>query len=118
MARVARAVSRAALVRRSPALIGPDALAREAGVHPEIVRRFVRLGLLEPRGGTDDAPLFGAQDAYLLARAMRLRRDLGVNYAGAVLASELLTRIEQLEQQLRAGEATLSEREVIAWIRR
>ncbi|HEY2397725.1 MAG TPA: chaperone modulator CbpM [Solirubrobacteraceae bacterium] len=99
-------------------LIGVDALARDAGVHPEIVGRFVRLGLLEPRGGTSAAPLFSAQDAYVVARAMRLRRDLGVNYAGAVLASELLARIDQLEQRLRAGEATLSEEELIAWIRR
>ena len=81
-----------------------DALAREAGVHPEILRRFVRLGLLEPRGGTSAAPLFSSQDAFLVARAMRLRRDLGVNYAGAVLASELLTRIDQLEQRLRAAQ--------------
>ena len=56
------------------------------------------LGLLEPRGGTGAAPLFALQDAPLLSRAMRLRRDLGVNYAGAVLASELLGRIEELER--------------------
>jgi hypothetical protein len=31
---------------------------------------------------------------------MRLHRDLGVNYAGAVLACELLARIDQLEQRL------------------
>ena len=35
---------------------------------------------------------------------MRLRRDLGLNYAGAVLAGELLDRIEQLERRLRALE--------------
>jgi hypothetical protein len=48
---------------------------------------------------------------------MRLRRDLGVNYAGAVLASELLARIDDLEQRLRAGAATQTEQEVIAWTR-
>jgi hypothetical protein len=84
-------------------------------VHPEIVRRFVRLGLLDPRGGTPSAPLFRVQDAYLIARAMRLRRDLGVNYAGAVLASELLARIDELERQLRVRTPTPNE--VIAWTR-
>jgi DNA-binding transcriptional MerR regulator len=117
MAPVARTVRRGALVRRSPRLVSADALARDAGVHPEILRRFVQLGLLESRGGTSAAPLFSAQDAYLVARAMRLRRDLGVNYAGAVLASELLARIDQLEQRLRAGALTQSEREVIEWTR-
>lgn len=69
-----------------------DALAREAGVHPDVVRRLVRLGLIDSPGG--DA-------AALLAKAVRLRRDLGLNYAGAVLACELLARIADLEARLR-----------------
>ena len=84
------------------ALIGIEPLAREAGIHPDLVRRLVRLGLIEPGGGTQAAPLFRRQDALLLARAVRLRRDLGLNYAGAVLACELLARIDQLEAQLAA----------------
>jgi hypothetical protein len=92
-----------ALIRR-PGAIGPlltlDALARETGLHPELVRRFVALGLIDPAGGTAAAPLFTRNDAAALARAARLRRDLGIGYAGAVLASELLTRIEVLERQL------------------
>jgi hypothetical protein len=75
-------------------------------MHPELVRRLIRLGLIEPGGGTTAAPLFRRQDAPLLARAARLRRDLGVNYAGAVLASELLARIEDLERRLRASAPT------------
>jgi hypothetical protein len=107
----------AQLIRRTPRLVTVEMLAQDAGVHPEIVRRFVQLGLLEPRGGTRAAPLFRPQDAFLIARAMRLRRDLGVNYAGAVLASELLTRIDELEQRLRVGAPTHTRHEVIAWTR-
>jgi DNA-binding transcriptional MerR regulator len=76
-------------------------LARETGLHPELVRRFVRLGLVEPAGGTAEAPLFRPDAASQLARALRLRRDLGLNYAGAAFAVELLTRIDQLEARLR-----------------
>jgi hypothetical protein len=43
---------------------------------------------------------FRPDAAALLARAMRLRHDLGLNYAGAVLAVELLDRIDQLERRL------------------
>jgi hypothetical protein len=68
-----------------------EALARESGLHPEVVRRFVRLGLLETP--------FPRDSAARLARARRLRRDLGLNYAGAVLACELLARIEELESR-------------------
>jgi DNA-binding transcriptional MerR regulator len=92
-----------ALVRPRTAagpLVPLDAVARESGLHPELVRRFVALGLVEPAGGTAAAPLFTRRDAADLARAARLRRDLGVGFAGAVLASELLARIDVLERQL------------------
>lgn len=106
------------LARASPALIALETFAREARLHPELVRRFVALGMIEPRGGTDAAPLFGAEDAPRLARAVRLRADLGLNYAGAVLACELLVRIEELEGELRGGAAVSKRRhEVIAWTR-
>jgi hypothetical protein len=74
------------------AAVEVELLAREAGVHPDVVRRLVRLGLIESCGG--DA-------ATLLAKAVRLRRDLGLNYAGAVLACELLARIADLEARVR-----------------
>jgi hypothetical protein len=81
-----------------------EALAREAGMHPELVLRLVRLGLVEPVGGTAQEPLFASDAAARLARAARLRRDVGIDYAGAVLASELLARIELLERRLRRYE--------------
>ncbi len=45
-----------------------------------------------------------------LARAVRLRRDLGLNYAGAMLACDLLDRIDELERRLRRYEE-------VPWIR-
>jgi hypothetical protein len=81
-----------------------ETIAREAGMHPELVLRLVRLGLVEPVGGTPQEPLFARDAAARLARAARLRRDVGIDYAGAVLAIELLARIEQLELRLRRYE--------------
>ena len=96
------------LVARRPGsatgLVGIDVLARDAGLSPELVLRLVRLGLVEPSGGTADTPLFRRDAAPRLARAVRLRRDLGIDYAGAVLAVELLGRIETLEARLRRYE--------------
>src|SRR3954453_21893677 len=98
----------AQLARRRPSarprMIEIEILARETGLHPEVVRRFVRLGLVEPAGGTARDPRFRPDAASQLARALRLRRDLGLNYAGAVLAGQLLARIDQLEERLRRYE--------------
>jgi hypothetical protein len=74
---------------------GPDPmerLAREAGLHPDTVRQLARLGLVEPPYSRDAAAR--------LARAVRLRRDLGLSYASAVFACELLARIDDLEERL------------------
>ena len=97
-----------ALVRwtsSTPALVEIDVLARQAGLHPELVARFVQLGLLEPQISADSVARFPRDAAARLARAARLRRDLALNYAGAVLASELLARIDQLEERLSRYEA-------------
>ena len=81
-----------------------DALAAEAGLHPDVVRRFVDLGLLAPVPGPGRELRFPRDAAAILACAQRLRRDLGIGYAGAVLACELLSRIDDLQTQLRRHE--------------
>ena len=80
-----------AIVRHTREPIQVGVLAHESGVHPDLVRRLVALGLLEP---------YPRDAAARIAKAARLRRDLGLNYAGAVLACELLARIDDLERRL------------------
>jgi MerR HTH family regulatory protein len=73
-------------------------VARQAGVKIVHVRRYLEYGLLEPRrAAAAETPRFDPSSAARVARAERLRRDLGLNYAGAVLVSELLDRIGDLE---------------------
>jgi DNA-binding transcriptional MerR regulator len=103
----ARPIQTRLMVRESQGGGGLDiqALAREAGVHPELVRRLVALGVLDPpAGGRTNRPVFPRDAAARVARAARLRRDLGLNYAGALLAVDLLDRIEQLEERLRRSD--------------
>jgi len=66
-------------------------LARKTGLHPDLVRRLIRSGAVDP---------FAWDAAPRLARLVRLRHDLGLNYAGAVLACDLLARIDELEARL------------------
>jgi hypothetical protein len=89
---------------RSPDSVSLEVVAREAGIHPDLARHFVSLGLLEPVDRRRPAR-FPRDSASRLARATRLRRDLGLNYAGAVLACELLARIDELQERLSRYEA-------------
>jgi chaperone modulatory protein CbpM len=78
-------------------------VARRAGLRVSVVRRYLALGLFEQSAGTSHAPLFAPESAARVAKADRLRRDLGLNSAGAVLACELLDRISELESRAARG---------------
>jgi chaperone modulatory protein CbpM len=72
-----------------------DAFAAASGLHPDLVGRFVALGLLAPR--TDDAGhvWFQPGDVATVARIQRLRAGFGLNYAAIGLVLDLLDRLDE-----------------------
>lgn len=78
--------------------IGADAFAAACGLHPDMVRRFVSLGLLEPR--TDEAGRlwFRPADVARVGRIQRLRAGFGLNYAGVGLVLDLLDRLDRRDR--------------------
>jgi|SRR5208282_6446600 len=77
-------------------------VAYRAGLHPELIDRFTRLGLIEFSDRTDDGELiFDSEVIPLLRRILRLRNELGVNYAGVGVILELMSRLEALEARIR-----------------
>jgi DNA-binding transcriptional MerR regulator len=74
-------------------------VARRAGVRVAVVRRYLEFGLFEPHPESAPEPRYDPSAAGRIARAERLRRDLGLNTVGAVLVCELLDRIRELESQ-------------------
>lgn len=79
--------------------VGLDEIAREAGVPEAIVGELLALGLAEPVAGSDP-PAWPRRSAEMVARCVRLARDLDLNGPGSVLACELLGRIDELEREL------------------
>ncbi|MEV4708734.1 chaperone modulator CbpM [Actinoplanes sp. NPDC049316] len=71
------------------------------GVHPEMVRRLVALGILDPERDAAGDLWFGRDQLLALARIRRLRAGLGVNYAALGLVIDLLDRVTALERELR-----------------
>jgi len=74
-------------------------LAFQSKVHPELLERMVELGLIEPVQYEPEI-LFAPGTLAYVGRAMRLRNDLGVNWAGVGLVMDLLERISQLESEI------------------
>jgi hypothetical protein len=73
--------------------------ARQARVHPDLLERMVDLGLIEPEQRSPEI-LFVPEVVGDICRALRLRNELGINWAGVGLVMDLLERINQLEREL------------------
>ena len=77
-------------------------VAYRAGLHPELIDKFIRLGLIEFSDRTDDGELlFDSEVIPLIRRILRLRNELGVNYAGVGVILELTARLDALEARIR-----------------
>ncbi|MFF0778134.1 chaperone modulator CbpM [Streptomyces sp. NPDC003720] len=76
-------------------------VARLSGVHPDLIRRFVALGLVEAERDGSGGLVFEPTAPAALARVQRLRTGLCLNYASIGLVLDLLDRISMLEAALR-----------------
>jgi chaperone modulatory protein CbpM len=84
-----------------------DALVRRCGLHPDMVRRLVALGLLRCRQDARGQPCFEPTAPATVARIQRLRTGLGLNYAAIGLVLDLLDRIDELESASRRRRTSL-----------
>ncbi|MFF2361191.1 chaperone modulator CbpM [Streptomyces sp. NPDC058122] len=85
-----------------------DTVARRSGLHPDLIRRFVALGLVDAERDAAGHLVFDPTAPAALARIQRLRTGLCLNYASIGLVLDLLDRISLLEAALR-GRGTRSE---------
>ena len=83
------------LVRRRG--LSLEAVSRQTGLHPDVVRRLVTLGLVDVERGLDGEPWFQQRDVQRLGRAVRLHAGLGLNYTALGLVLDLLDRVAELE---------------------
>jgi chaperone modulatory protein CbpM len=88
-----------ALVR--PARLSLEGFARASGLHPDLVVRFVQLGLLDATRDARGQLLFAPSELRRAERIQRLRAGLSLNYAALGLVLDLLDRIDHLEAALR-----------------
>lgn len=78
-----------------------DEFAAAAGLHPELVRRLVTLGVLDASADAAGVLWFGTGQFAVLARVQRLRATFPLNYGAVGLVTDLLDRIAALETALR-----------------
>jgi hypothetical protein len=84
-----------------PPRLDLETFSRAVGLHPDLVARLVRLGLLDAEIRVDHQLQFAPGQMTRAFRIQRLRAGLPLNYAALGLVMDLLDRIDQLEATLR-----------------
>jgi len=90
-----------ALVRVSRRDLTLTAFARASGLHPDLIRRLVVLGLLDATVEPSGELWFEPAQLVAAGRIQRLRAGFALNYAALGLVVDLLDRIAELEAALR-----------------
>lgn len=82
-----------------PPRLDLEMVAAASRVHPELLQRFVELGLVPARQDGSGRLWFTPAAPELVRRIVRLHADLSLNYAAVALVIDLLDRIDALENQ-------------------
>ncbi len=75
--------------------------AQLAGMHPQTLRQYDRLGLVSPSRSAGRGRRYSARDIMVLREVQRLSQDDGVNLAGIKRILELELQVEALQARNR-----------------
>ncbi len=95
--------------------------ARMAGMHPQTLRQYDRLGLVEAERTPGGGRRYSVRDVQLLREVQRLSQDEGINLAGVKriielehLVADLREQADQLESELAAAHQRVAELEAVS----
>jgi MerR family transcriptional regulator/heat shock protein HspR len=95
--------------------------ARMAGMHPQTLRQYDRLGLVQPERTAGGGRRYSVRDVAMLREIQRLSQDEGINLAGVKriieleqLTTELQRRLDELEDLLTSAYQRVAELEAMS----
>ena len=83
--------------------------AQLAGMHPQTLRQYDRLGLVNPGRTPGGGRRYSARDVALLREVQRLSQEEGVNLAGIKRIIELESEVDALRSRIAELQAALAE---------
>ncbi len=99
--------------------------ARMAGMHPQTLRQYDRMGLVHPGRATGGGRRYSVRDVAVLREVQRLSQDDGVNLAGIKriieleqATYELQLQLDEAQQRLAEAEGRLAQLEALSYPRR
>jgi MerR family transcriptional regulator/heat shock protein HspR len=99
--------------------------ARLAGMHPQTLRQYDRMGLVQPERSPGGGRRYSVRDVELLREVQRLSQEEGVNLAGIKriigleqFVADLQQRLIEVEAELERAHRQLAELQASAFPRR
>ena len=83
--------------------------ARMAGMHPQTLRQYDRMGLVQPGRAAGGGRRYSIRDVAVLREVQRLSQDDGVNLAGIKRIIELESQVDALRSRIAELQAELAE---------
>ncbi len=77
-----------------------SAVAQTYDVHPQTLRSYERLGLLEPSRSEGNTRFYSEEDLTRLEVILSLTRELGVNLAGVEVILNMRAKMERMQQEV------------------
>ena len=74
--------------------------ARLVQCHPQTLRTYERLGLVDPTRSDSNVRLYSDKDVARMRQIQRLTQEMGVNLAGVDVVLKLLDQIDQLHTEV------------------
>jgi MerR family transcriptional regulator, heat shock protein HspR len=77
-----------------------SSVAESYQIHPQTLRLYERLGLLQPSRSDGNTRLYTDDDLQRLDVILTLTRELGVNLAGVEVILNMREKMEKMQQQV------------------
>lgn len=88
--------------------------ARLVEMHPQTLRYYERLGLIEPTRSSGKIRLYSARDVERLRQIHNYVNDLGVNLAGVEIIMNLTEKLAEMEAEIKRLRAAIAERDAVS----
>lgn len=85
--------------------------ARLVDMHPQTLRYYERLGLIEPSRSNGKIRLYSARDVERLRQIHNYVNDLGVNLAGVEIIMNLTEKMAEMEAEIQRLRSALEDRD-------
>lgn len=75
-------------------------VAELLGMHPQTLRLYERLGLVQPRRSAGKTRLYSDNDVERLRRIQHLTHELGINLAGVEVILNMVEKMEDMQKSM------------------